>query len=602
MLPTWDHIFGNTEPLKSKNRGLQFLNRIFDKLTTRHVIHTYPAGNGISASYIPTTSYGSNYFSGAKFPGGIDNPMPIDIHNHYAIRQQVRRAMYDSIEGRALVTTIVDTVAGTGPRVKPTPIVEILGITAESGEKWGEDVGTRFHLWAQSKKSHRSRINNFYQNTRLYEFFKQRDNDVFVRLYYGRDWDSLGPLQMDFLDPNQIRGGDYTSSYAQTPSDDGIVRDAAGRETGYKIWTMDINGKYTETTVPAIGEKSGRIMMLHGFNPEYAGQGRGYSKLAHMIQELSDLTGFKIAVLQKAINQASLMAAVENDIQDASNPVTGRVAGPVAQYGLSGEDTGATTTPSTTEPTPNWNVMPEATLRQPSVLIGNLRRGDKWKNLQDTSPTPGFDAYCDSVFSYLAASTGWAKELVLKQFSNNFSASRGTLLLCYRTAQIERNETRADFLDPVYEMWLSEEIAAGRVSAPGWSDPLLRAAWLCADWSSDPVPNIDPLKTMEADKGYVALGAQTLDDVARNLNGSSGKANRAKLARQYSELPDPPWENKAPTGNNNQNVDENDKSQEGGNRGKSDSLRLMEYFLAHDPDIFNKIFAPEKVKDGDGNG
>jgi len=27
------------------------------------------------------------------------------------------------------------------------------------------------------------------------------------------------------------------------------------------------------------------------------------------------------------------------------------------------------------------------------------------------------------------------------------------------------------------------------------------------------------------------MGAQTLDDVARNYNGSSGKANRAKLKR-----------------------------------------------------------------------
>ncbi len=547
-------------------RGIDAIKSAFNKLTTRHVIYTYPAGNGVSGNYIPTTSYGSNYGSGAKFPGGIDNPRPIDIHDHYAIRQQVRRAMYDSVEGRALVTTIVDTVAGTGPRVKPTPIAEILGIAPEAAEKWAEDVETRFHLWAQSKKSHRSRINNFYQNTRLYELFKQRDNDIFVRLYYGRDWDSLSPLQIDFLDPNQIRGYDYTSSYAQTPGDDGINRDASGREISYKIWTMDKDGKYSETTVPAVGEKSGRIMMLHGYNPEYAGQGRGYSKLAHIIQELSDLTGFKTATLQKAINQASIIAAIENDQQDASQPLAGRVAGPITQYGTPQDiaDDNDSTTTNTGEPVANWKTMHEATLRQPGVLVGNLRRGDTWKNLQDTSPTPGFDAYCASVFSYLAASTGWAIELVLKKFNANFSASRGTLLLCYRTAQIERNETRADFLDPVYEMWLSEEIAAGRVSAPGWSDPLLRAAWLACDWSGEPMPNIDPQKTMEADKGYVALGAQTLDDVAMNFNGSSGKANRQKNARQFEELPEVPWDKK-PTENNpnnNQDGNNNDDSAE----------------------------------------
>jgi hypothetical protein len=59
------------------------------------------------------------------------------------------------------------------------------------------------------------------------------------------------------------------------------------------------------------------------------------------------------------------------------------------------------------------------------------------------------------------------------------------------------------------------------------------------------MPNIDPMKSAAADRAYVELGAQTLDDVARNYNGSSGKANRIKNARQFEELPPAPW-NAAP--------------------------------------------------------
>jgi len=105
-----------------------------------------------------------------------------------------------------------------------------------------------------------------------------------------------------------------------------------------------------------------------------------------------------------------------------------------------------------------------------------------------------------------------------------------------------RDEMVADFLNPVYEMWLSEEIAAGRIGAPGWSDPRLRTAWLSCQWAGSPMPNIDPLKTANADRAYVEMGAQTLDDVARNYNGSSGKANRSKNKRQYEELTPPPWD------------------------------------------------------------
>ena len=510
-------------------------------------------GSGISAPY-------SNTYGGGKWPGGMNSRAPIDIHDHYAIRQQVRHRMSDSIEARALVTSIVDTVVDTGLRLKPTPIPEILGITPEAAELWGEDVAQRFHLWAKSKKSSRNRINNFYQNQRFYQLAQQRDNDVFVRLYYGRDWDSPSPLQIDFIEANQIRGNAYTSTYAQLGGDDGIVRDAAGREVGFKIWMRGSDGKYIETTVPAVGEKSGRIMMLHGYNPEYAGQGRGYSKLAHMIQELADLTDFKASVLQKAINQASFVAVIENTAQDPSQPLAGRVAGAIGQYGSN--PTPATDAQNVTaeslEPVINWAPQPEATIRQPgSTVVGNLRRGDQWKNLQDTSPSAAFDMYVNNVFSYLVASTGWAIELVLKKFNQNYSASRATLLLCSRTAQIERDEMIADFLDPSYEMWLAEEIAAGRISAPGWSDPYLRAAWLCCEWAGAPMPNIDPNATADADLKYVAMSAQTLDDVARNLNGSSGKANRRKNARQYAELPPPPLPIAPVQTQQSGNVDEN---------------------------------------------
>jgi capsid protein len=96
-------------------------------------------------------------------------------------------------------------------------------------------------------------------------------------------------------------------------------------------------------------------------------------------------------------------------------------------------------------------------------------------------------------------------------------------------------------LNVVYENWLAGEIAAGRVAAPGWSDARMRAAWLKNQWIGAPMPNIDPTKTANADMLYAEMGAQTLDRVALNYNGSSGKANRAKLRREYSELPPAPW-------------------------------------------------------------
>lgn len=513
------------------------------------------SGNGFAQSH-------ATYGSGAKFPAGLSASRLVNIHDHFRLRQNVRDAMYDSSVARGIVERFTDTVVDTGLKLKPTPVADVIGMTLEEAETWADNVAQRFHLWASSKKSARNRQNNFYQNQHLYEFFQQRDNDVFVRFYYGRDKDQFNPLQIEFIDPNQIRGYDYTTTYMQYGCDDGIIRDSNGREVGYKVWNTDpATGKMTDSTIPARGEKSGRIFMIHGHTIEYAGQGRGYPRLSHALHEFEEITNFKQATIQKAIIQASYVMAVENPQKDPSNPMQGRAAGPPEMtYGTGAEDILTTEATVDTEPRVNYEAHPEATMTAPGVGIFNLREGDQLKYLQDTSPSAQYEAFVNAFCSYLCASVNMPVEMLLMKFSQNYSASRATMILFWRVAQYWRNEMSSDFLDPTYECWLSEEIASGNISAPGWSDPLLRAAWLCCEWAGLPMPNIDPLKSIQASKMAVELSAETLDDISRDYNGSSGKSNRAKLNRQYAELPQPPWGwgNKQ----NSDNVNKEDKQDE----------------------------------------
>jgi len=173
-----------------------------------------------------------------------------------------------------------------------------------------------------------------------------------------------------------------------------------------------------------------------------------------------------------------------------------------------------------------------------------LKEGESLEPFKDTAPAESYEKFVGAFLSHLSASVGMPLEVLLMKFSESYSASRASLILFWRVAEIWRKELIADFLHPVYESWLAGEIAAGRIQAPGWSDPRLRAAWLSSSWVGIPMPNIDPMKTAKADKTYVEIGAQTLDRVARNHNGSDGSMNRAKLAREYAELPSAPWNKK----------------------------------------------------------
>lgn len=499
-------------------------------------------------------SYGNNQLHGSgggKWPYSIPGNGTGMYINHTTARLNARAAYQETPQAKALVDRFADTVADTGLTLESIPKAEILGISAEQAEKWAGVIAARFDLWARSKKQHRSETFTWYQSHRMYQIFQHRDNDIFSRLFYSPDRRLLNPLQFDFIDPSQIRGDALTSTWGIQHYDDGITRDTRGRELSYKVWLQKKNKPgYDMVEIPRVGSKSGRVFMLHGFCPLFAGQSRGFSRLAHIIQEFQEVTNFSLAQIKKAINESNITMYVK-PAQDApaTNPMDGiltnRGAGPAASQFGSDPTPGAGAggvTPESVSPV-DYYAIPEATTDTPgSTAVFNLNSGEDLKAFQGTTPSEHFDTFVDAFCSYMAASAGMPLEVLLMKFGTSYSASRAALVLFWRVAGIWREEMAADYLNPTYEMWLSEEIAAQRVQAPGWLNPTLKAAWLNCRWIGSPMPNIDPMRTAKADQLYATLGAQDLDRVAINLNGSDGRANRAKLKRQYAELPDPPWQ------------------------------------------------------------
>jgi len=471
------------------------------------------------------------------------------ILDHRTLRLNARTAVHETPQARAIVGRFVDTVVDTGIILNPQPVASVLGIDSERARDWADEVSQRFHLWATSKKVSRSESENWYQMQRQACLYQQRDNDYFVRLFYSNRRDLQNPLQLQFIDPDQIgEGYGWTTTFAEQLFDDGIIRDAQGRETAYKIRLQNPNGSYRWATIPAIGARSGRRFMLHGYQAEYPGQGRGFPRFAHAIQEFENLTDFTSAQIKKAINQSNITWYVKPSPDNvASNPMENLVsqyAGPAtAAYGAD-----PTEAPQTALPLSElikYVPLPEATDRVPgSVGLFNLQQGEDAKPFESTAPSDDYDKFVDAFTAHLAASAGMPIEVLLMRFNQNYSASRATLVLFWRIAQIWRSELDADFHNPVYEAWLSGEIAARRIQAPGWSDPVLRAAWLNAQWEGAPMPEIDPLKQSKALKNYAEIGAADLDMIARSVNGSDGRVNRAKLPKQYEELPMAPWAQK----------------------------------------------------------
>ena len=498
----------------------------------------YHSGGG---SY---SGYGGARSGGSGWPYGVANRGRSRTLNHYRMLMNGRDAYHDSVQARAIVSRKADSVADIGLRVEPSPVASVLGITDERALEWSRDVAHRYDLCMRDKKQNRSETMTGYQSQHFYMTSKERDNDVFLRIYYSADRGLQSPVQFEFIDPTQIRGHAITNTGAPYHKfKDGIERDDRGREKAYLISVADVNGAIKPITVQASGPKSKRKFMLHGFTPEYAGQRRGYSPLGFAIQKFESITDLESSHIKKAINLSSMMLTVENEINDPGDPFLGVDAGQDAGPSRTVEEYGEAAEPSSSAlgVDPRVHRMQGAEVKEPgSTVLIAPGRGDKFKEIGGNAPADSFDKFIDSFTAHLSAATGMPIEVLLMKFNQNYSASRATLILFWRKVVIDREEMAADYLTPHYEMWLSEEIAAGRIQALGWSDPVLRAAWLNAAWVGMPLPDIDPSKTAKAAEIRTILRHLTGKRGAREYNGSDFDTNKVTIEREYGdELPMP---------------------------------------------------------------
>lgn len=500
--------------------------------------------------------------SGWKY--GLSSSGSTPILDHTLLRNNARSAYHDSMQGRAIIERFADLVPGVGLKLEAAPDENTLGMTPETAEKWAQDTEAAFDTFMRSKRFSLKEDMTGYQSQRFVTIQQQRDGEYFALLDYIKD-KGRNPLQVSFLDPSQIQGYPQTDTAGYPLTDCGINRDARGRELSYNVYVYNPkDNTYQQRVLQRIGKKSKRVLVLHGFQKEYAGQVRGYSRIGHLLQHLENLTDFELAHIKKAINE-SIVAMWVKPHQDKPASDGGMITD--AMHSVAGVEMPATnpqTEGDELAPGMDFSELNEVNAKPGSWFNAGLQGGEELRTLDGKTPSDNYDVFVDAFVKSLAASVSMPSEVVWMQFGKSYSAARAALVLAWQVVEIWRAELAADYLNPIYEAWLEGEIAAGRIKAPGWTDPRLREAWLKNNWIGFPMPNIDPSKTADAHEKYVGMGASTLGRVARELNGTSGKANRAKLKREYKELEPPPFGRNAAQATNGN--DESDEDGGGGNR------------------------------------
>ena len=166
-----------------------------------------------------------------------------------------------------------------------------------------------------------------------------------------------------------------------------------------------------------------------------------------------------------------------------------------------------------------------------------LNPGESVEMIETKRPFNGFEAFFKAMCKQIGAALEIPAELLIKEFTASYSASRAALLEAWKAFKMYRNWFASSFCKPVYEIWLSEAIARGRVSAPGFfSDPLVREAWLGSEWIGPSQGQLDPVKEVNAEILSIQNGLTTHETAAAKINGSDWDTNIDQLEMEFRKI------------------------------------------------------------------
>ena len=141
-----------------------------------------------------------------------------------------------------------------------------------------------------------------------------------------------------------------------------------------------------------------------------------------------------------------------------------------------------------------------------------------------------FDAFLTQLIKLVGAAVGQPYEVLMKNFTSSYSASRAAMLQAWEEYKLRRTWFSRDFCQPVYEAWLTEAVAIGRIDAPGFfDDPALRAAWCNADWYGPTMSILDPVKDVQGSALRVQYGLSTREREAAEMTGADFEENLEQL-------------------------------------------------------------------------
>lgn len=465
--------------------------------------------------------------------------------NGMTLRQRSRMLYMAAPVATSAINTNRTKIVGTGLTLKSTIDRDLLGLSPEAAKAWQRKAEAEFALWAnKARNCDALGLNNFagLQQLALKSWLLSGDVFPLVKHYTPTPLNPYS-LRIHLIEADRVSTPDEFGGYSmlrltdgKIPAGkpgaghkvyDGVEVDSDGRVVAYHVCNSypqaDVLEEKREwTRVLAYGERTGLPNILHIMDSERPDQYRGVPYLAQVIEPLLQLRRYTEAELMAALVQSFFTAWIETETDPSQIPVN---------------EVGGSNIDGVPDANPGEFASGENEYQMGPGTVTHLAPGEKVQFGNPNVPTAGFETFVKTICRIIGSALELPYDVLIKEFNSSYSASRGALLEAWEAFKMRRVWFVDGFCQPIYEIWLAEAVARGRIKAPGFfDDPLLRAAWSGARWIGPVQGQLDPKKEAEAAIMLTNCGIKTHEQITRELGGGDWQENVEQLKAENELL------------------------------------------------------------------
>ena len=440
------------------------------------------------------------------------------------LREESQHLHRNNAIAAGALKTNVTKVVGTGLNVKSQIDRALLGLDDDQANAWEQAAEREYRLATETREIDSERHLSF----KLYQglsFLKTlEDGDVLINLPRFRRPGSPYTLKLQMIEAARLTNPDFRQDSTETAG--GITKDKSGAPDKYHVlnshpgnarmaFLSASKDKYEWSTLTAF-DSDGSPLVLHLFDKTRPGQSRGVPYLSPVVELIKQLGRYTDAEVMAAVVSGMLTVFVTNE--------TG-----MPDFN-----------PAPTEQNPDGDPSKQVDTTGLELGYGNvvgLMPGEKVESPTPGRPNTAFDGFMMSILRQIGVALELPFEMLVKHFTSSYSASRAAFEEAWSYFRRRRTWLVEMLCQPVYEAIITEAVATGRLSAPGFfANPLIKKAWLGTLWTGDAPSQLDPKKEIDAALGRINGRLTSRSEERTKLVGGDWEAALPEIIREEKLL------------------------------------------------------------------